>query len=590
MTYADPDAFESGPRPIQLSGWGSWWLERVWALEHAFERSKAAGRPVDDTQLRIFMLLGLFALVFSGLAMGATYAAVFSEAARASHGGAFVHPARADLVDRNGRLLAMDLTHYGVYLDPAEVWDKEETRRVLRRALPKLSAARLERALGGERRTLLIGGLTPQDKAKVRDLGLPGISFEPEQRRVYPLGAQAAHLIGFTDFGGQGIAGAERALNDDLIKAGSGATVPLSIDLRVQAALEEELQAAAIDQRVKGAVGIVTDVRTGEVLGMASWPDFHPGEPGAATPEQRLNRAAQSVYEMGSTFKGLTLAAGLESGSATRTSTYDATQPFRIGSRTVRDFHATHRVLTLDEVFIKSSNIGTSRIALAVGPDAFSGYLRDWGLFKRAPIELAESARPILPREWNENTLASASFGHAISVTPLQLAAAMQVMVNGGQYVPLTIRKREGAPPVGRRVLSETTSRHMLDLMRLNVTNGSGRRADAPGLRVGGKTGTGEKVVNGRYDNFFNVSSFAAVFPTDGPIDAQRYFVLILMDEPKGSEATLGQRTGGFAAAPAAGRVIDRIAPFLGVARVFPPPEADLKLAAAGTASPTVQR
>lgn len=580
MTYADPEQFESAP-PIQLSGWSRWWVERVWALEHAFERSRAAGRPGDDTRLRIAALLGLFTFVFFGLCCGATFAAVFSEAARAGRGGGLVAPARADLVDRNGRLLAMDLTHYGVYLDPAEVWDREETRRALRRALPKLSAKRLQAAIEGDRRRLILGGLTPQEKAAIRELGLPGISFEPEQRRVYPLGAQAAHLIGFTDFGGQGIAGAERALNDDLIRVGAGGTVPLSIDLRVQAALEEELQHAAVDQQVKGAVGIVTDVRTGEILGLASYPDFHPGDAGAATPEQKLNRAANAVYEMGSTFKGFTIAAGLESGAATRTSTYDATQPFRIGGRTVRDFHATHRVLTLDEVFTKSSNIGTSRIALAVGPEAFSHYLAEWGLLKRAPVELTESARPILPRKWNESTLASASFGHAISVTPLQLAAAMQVMVNGGRYIPLTIRKHEGPPPQGRRVLSETTSRHMLDLMRLNVTNGSGRKADAHGLRVGGKTGTGEKVVNGRYDHFYNVSSFAAVFPTDGPIDVQRYFVLILMDEPKGSEASMGQRTGGWVAAPPVGRVINRIAPFVGVERVEPPIEADLQVASA---------
>lgn len=583
MTYADPDAFDAGPGPIQLVGFGRWWVERVWAMEHAFERSKAAGRPVDDTQLRIFAMLGLFALVFMVLAAGAAHAALFSEAARGGGGGG-LGVARADLVDRNGRLLAMDLTHYGVYLDPVEVWDADETRRVLRAALPKLSAVRLERALKGERRGLLIGGLTPQEKARVRDLGLPGISFDPEQRRVYPLGAQAAHLIGFTDFGGEGIAGAERGLNAALHAAGPGATVPLSIDLRVQAALEEELQRAAIDQRVKGGVGIVSDVHTGEILGMASYPDFHPGDAGNATPDQRLNRAANAVYEMGSTFKGFTVAAGLESGAATRTSTYDATQPFRMAGRTIRDFHATNRVLTLDEVFIKSSNIGTSRVALAVGPDAFSGYLKAWGLMDRAPVELTESARPILPRKWNEGTLASASFGHAISVTPLQLTAAMHVMVNGGRYVPLTIRKREGPPPEGRRVLSQTTSRHMLDLMRLNATDGSGRKADAPGLRVGGKTGTGEKVINGRYDSRANISSFAAVFPTDGSVETKRYFVLILLDEPQGSEATFNLRTGGWVAAPAVGRVIDRIAPFVNVPRVTPPLEPEFHLAAAAGA------
>ena len=584
MTYALPSAALSPePAPDRRATRRRWWARAVWGVEHAFERSAASKQAHNDAQVRILLLLGLFGLTFGGLALGATHAALFSEAAQARRGAPPPMLARADLTDRNGRVLAMDLVHYGVYLDPGEVWDSVETRRQLLATLPNLKPERLERALRREKRSLVLAGLTPQERNRVRDLGLPGISFEPEDRRVYPLGAQAAHLIGFTDFGGQGLAGAEKALDADLTEAGKGGAVPLSVDLRIQAALEEELQAAAGDQRAKGGVGIVSDVRTGEILAMASYPDFDPGAPGAATPEQLLNRPVQSVYEMGSTFKGLTLAAGLESGTATRTSTYDATQPFRMAGRTVRDFHAANKVLTFDEVFTKSSNIGTSRIALAVGATAFSGYLRDWGLFERASIELAESARPILPRQWNENTLASASFGHAISVTPAALTAAMHVMANGGWRVPLTIRKREGMPPEAKRVLSETTSRHMLDLMRLNVTDGSGRKADVPGYRVGGKTGTGEKVIDGRYDHRANISSFAAVFPTDGPMDAQRYFVLILLDEPQGSEATFGLRTGGWVAAPAVGKTIARIAPFLPRIERAPIPE-PVELAAAQAA------
>jgi cell division protein FtsI (penicillin-binding protein 3) len=312
-------------------------------------------------------------------------------------------------------------------------------------------------------------------------------------------------------------------------------------------------------------------VHTGEILGMTSWPDFDPNQPGAASPDALLNRAAGSVYEMGSTFKGFTLAIGLDSGKVTRQSTFDATQPFRMAGRTIRDFHASNKVLTLDQVFTKSSNIGTSRIALSVGPEIFSSYLKSWGLFQPAPVELVESARPILPAKWNEGTLASASFGHAISVTPLQLAAAIQPMLNGGRYIPLTVRKRAPNETIeSRRVISENTSRQMLELMRLNVVEGSGRRANIPGLRVGGKTGTGEKVVNGRYDSSKNVSSFAGVFPTDGPLDAKRYFVLILVDEPMGSAASGGSRTSSVAV-PGVGRVMNRIAPFLGVERVADP-------------------
>ncbi|HEX8569768.1 MAG TPA: penicillin-binding protein 2, partial [Caulobacteraceae bacterium] len=441
-----------------------------------------------------------------------------------------------------------------------------------------LSKTRLERALTGKRRMHLIGGLTPQQRARVHALGLAGISFEPEERRDYPLGATAAHLIGFSDRGGIGVAGAEYALNDALrADEGAGGPVALSVDLRVQAALEDEVEKAAIAHGAKGAVGVVTDVQTGEILALTSYPDFDPNAPGKAAPEQLLNRAAASVFEMGSTFKGFTIAIGLESGAVSRASTFDATTPFRMAGRTVRDFHATNRVLGLDEVFTKSSNIGTSRIALAVGPDYFSKSLRAWGLFEAAPVELAESARPILPSKWNQNTLASASFGHAISVSPLALTAAIQPIVNGGKYVPLTIRKRAPGEKVEtRRVLSESTSRQMLELMRLNVTDGSGRSANIPGLRVGGKTGTGEKVVNGRYDATKNVASFAAVFPTDGPVTTKRYFVLVLMDEPY-----IGGRTGGATAAPAAGKVINRIAPFVGVARVEEPKPAPLVVASA---------
>jgi len=567
MTAADPHA----GRRSKPMGWGGWLKGRVWAVERAFEKNRAADRAVDDTRLRIFVVFTLFATLFLALALGASRAALSGRTEQAASAPA-VSAARAELADRRGSLLALDLMHYGLYLDAREVWDRGEVRRGLQAALPDLEPSRLERALSSGRRTLLLGGLTPQERARVHALGLAGLSFEPEERRVYPLGATAAHLIGFSDRGGQGLAGAEKAFNDELRAAG-GATGPLelSMDLRIQGALEEEVTAIGLDQQAKGVVGLVTDVHTGEILAMSSWPDFDPGAPGSATPDALLNRAASSVFEMGSTFKGLTLAIGLDTGQVTRASTFDATQPFRMAGRTVRDYHAANAVLTLDQVFTKSSNIGTSRIALAIGPTAFSSYLRDMGLFEPAPVELAESARPILPRKWNENTLASASFGHAISVTPLQLAAAIQPMLNGGKYVPLTIKKRSRRErPEGRRVLSEQTSRNMLELMRLNVLEGSGRRADVPGLRVGGKTGTGEKVVDGRYDSSKNVSSFAGVFPTDGPLEAERYFVLILVDEPMGSPASGGARTSAVAV-PGVGRVINRIAPFLGVARVAEP-------------------
>jgi cell division protein FtsI (penicillin-binding protein 3) len=510
-------------------------------------------------------------LGFVTLVIGATRAALFPDAA-ASDGGAVAPGAsRADLVDRNGQLLAVDLTHYGLYVDPREIWDAQETRRGLMRALPDLDPARLERALRGDRRIFLVGALTPEEKRRINDLGLPGVTFEPEDRRVYPLGTTAAHIIGFSDSGGEGLAGAEAAFNDEIrAAAGTGDKAPLSIDLRVQGAIEDELYKAVAEFRPKGAVALVTDVHTGEILGLASWPVFDPNKPGQASDNARLNRAAASVFEMGSTFKGFTVAIGLDTGVATPTSTFDARQPYHLGYRVIHDHDATSRILTLVEVFQHSSNIGTAKLAESIGPQRMGQYFKGLGLTTPAKVELVESARPLTPKVWNDDAVASTSFGHGINVSPLALARAYGAVLNGGKLIPMTIKKLEpGAKVDGPRVMSEKTSLEMLSIMRANVTGGTGKSANVPGLSVGGKTGTGEKydpAIRG-YNHQRQVSSFAAVFPTGGPIEAKRYFVLVLLDEPHGTAASAGYSTGGWVAAPAVGRIIERIAPFLGVQR-----------------------
>ena len=335
---------------FEAPGW-RWLKAKVWGLEHAFERAKAAGKAEDDTRIRIFFVLALFATAFSVLAVGARRAALFSDAGR---GNGYVGPvgaARADLVDRNGAMLAADLLHYGLYVDPREIWDADEVRRALRAALPELNRSRLEKALRSERRGFVASGLTPEQRARIHALGLPGVSFEPEERRVYPLGHTAAHLIGFADTGGVGLAGAERALNDT-IRAGAPGTdaVPLSIDLRIQAALEDELYKAAAEYQPRGAVGIVTNVHTGEILGMASYPTFDPNQVAKASDDAKLNRAAASIYEMGSTFKAFTVAIGLDTGVATPSSTFDAREPFQLGYRTIKDYHEIGRASCRERV------------------------------------------------------------------------------------------------------------------------------------------------------------------------------------------------------------------------------------------------
>jgi len=554
------------------SGLPRWLIERIWGLEHAFERARASGRAEDDTRLRIFFVLALFSLGFMTLAIGATRAALFSDA-RGGAALAALGASRADLVDRNGMLLAADLLHYGLYIDPREIWDTAETRRGLLKLLPNLEPERLERALRGNRRIFVLGALTPQERNRVHQLGLPGISFEPEQRRVYPLGTSAAHIVGFSDAGGEGISGAEAAFNEDIRAAArGGTTVPLSIDLRVQGALEDELYKAVAEFKPKGAVGLVTDVHTGEILGLASWPAYDPNRPGKAGVYAQTNRAAATVYEMGSTFKGFTVAIGLDAGVATPESTFDARTPFKLGYRVITDYHAARKVLTLVEVFQHSSNIGTAKLAESIGPRRMESYFDGLGLTKPAKVELVETARPLTPKVWNEDAVASTSFGHGINVTPLALARAYGAVLNGGKLIPLTIHKLEpGAKVDGPRVMSERTSLQMLSIMRANVTgeSGSGRSANMPGLSVGGKTGTGEKydpAIRG-YSHSKQVSSFAAVFPTTGGADTKRYFVLVLLDEPHASANSAGYSTGGWVAAPAAGRVIERIAPFLNVKR-----------------------
>lgn len=547
----------------RLSPFWRWTSELVWRLEHGFERARADGRPEEDTRVRIFLILIVFSCVFAGLAVGASYKALFAEAGGRFAGANPNALVRGDLTDRNGQLLATNIIHYGVYIDPSQVWDRDLAYRQIRAALPRVSATRLRKVLDGDRRLIVLNGLTPQEKAAVHDLALGGVTFEPEDRRAYPLGTSAVHLIGDADTGGQGVSGAELAFNDEIRAAGQrGESFPLSIDLRVQGVLENELAAAAIKAQAKGAVGIVTDVQTGEVLGMASWPAFNPATRGAAPDGATLNRAVSAHYEMGSVFKTFTVAAGLDTGQADMNTLFDASQAFQIGDRKIKDFHAQNRVMTLEEVYLHSSNIGTSQLALQMGPNTMRDYFRRMGLLDASTVELKESAKPVVPRRWDNSTLASLSFGYGIMVTPAQVIQAMGALTNGGRMVPLSLRKGgvPGAPTP--QVVTEETSRTILDLMRRNVVKGSGGFADAPGLRVGGKTGSANKLFNGRYNPSHAVGSFAAVFPVDGPITAKRYAILIVMDEP-GSYP----KTGAYVAAPAVHNIADRIAGFLGVER-----------------------
>jgi cell division protein FtsI (penicillin-binding protein 3) len=381
------------------------------------------------------------------------------------------------------------------------------------------------------------------------------------------------HLIGFSDAGGRGIAGAEKALDGDIRNAaGSGQPVELAMDVRVQAALQDELQKAQLKYGTLTAQGMVVNVHTGEILAMASVPDFDPNTPGKTPIPNLTDHEMASVYELGSVFKAFTIAMGLDTGVVTLDSTFDVHAPIMVGGHPIHDFDKGDSTLALWQVFTHSSNIGAATLAMRAGPDRMKDYFSRFGLFKAAPSEMYESARPILPRQFSNETLAQIAFGQGISVSPLALATGYTALMNGGLYIPLTIKKVDPAHmPLGRRVVSEQTSYQMLQLMRMNVhtdPKGSGHKADDVGLRVGGKTGSAQKPEHGHYSKN-NVSSFVATFPADGPVSAARYLVIVTLDAPHVTPDSYGFITAGWNAAPTAGAVIDRIAPFLGVNRVI---------------------
>ena len=553
-------------RPVRGPGAWLWWLDR------AFERARASGKAEDDTRLRIFFVMALFAAAFATLGLVATKAALFSGLDAAGAGVGLPPASRADLVDRNGDVLAVDLVHYGLYVTPREISDPAATKAALLSALPTLSLAHLDTALTGpHKQYYLAGDINPEVKDRIHDLALPGVTFAEESARTYPLGETAVHVIGFAGKDGRGLAGAEKAFDSEIREQAGREPVTLSIDLRVQGALQDELTTAAEHFGVQDAVGMVVNVRTGEILAMSSWPHFDPNQPGKANPAAMINHAAATVYEPGSVFKVFTLAMGLDAGTTTVDKVYDVHTPLVLPGQIIHDYDKGDVNLPLWEVFTHSSNIGAARMALEAGAANMDHYWHAFGLYQKAPSELVESARPLLPAKLSSNAVATMAFGHSISITPLMIASGMSSILNGGIYRPLTLKKLEPgqAPAPGRRVIKASTSRTMLNLMRLNATIGTGRKADIPGYRVGGKTGTATKLVHGHYsEGKLNLASFAAIFPTDGPLDEDRYFVLIMMDEPHATAETGGFTTGGVVSAPIAGKVIARIAPFLGVRRI----------------------
>ena len=479
---------------------------------------------------------------------------------------------RPDILDRNGRLLATDIKGATLYADPAKVIDQDELVEQVTSVLPDVNAAELRAKLEAGRRFVRIRReLTPKQQEEIHELGLPGLGFIEEYRRVYPMGATASHVVGLVDVDSKGLSGIEKFIDDNPQLAMShpetaegNETVTISLDLGVQHVLREELNNAIATFHAKAAAGIVVDVHSGEVVGLVSLPDFDPNHREEALDKDRLNRVGFGVYEMGSVFKVFTVAGVLDLGLANMHSVYDATSPIHYASFTIEDFHGQHRPLTVPEVFIYSSNIGAAKMALEMGVDRHRAFLKKLGLLDRVSTEIGATAAPLIPPHWQKLNTMTIAFGHGLSVTPMQLAAATLPLVNGGLAVQPTFlpRSREEGMRAAPRVIKAETSAAMLKLMRLNVLKGTGKRANAEGYRVGGKTGTAEKVIGRHYSTSTLLTSFLSTFPTDAP----EYVVLVMLDEPQRVAASSNQATAGTNAAPTAGKIIERIGPILGVA------------------------
>jgi cell division protein FtsI (penicillin-binding protein 3) len=473
---------------------------------------------------------------------------------------------RPDIFDRDRRLLATDIKGATLYADPARVIDIDELAEQVTSVLPDVDAKDLRTRLRqGGRFVRIRRELTPKQQAEIHELGLPGLGFIEEYRRVYPASATAGQVVGLVDVDNKGLAGIEKFIDDNpqLTMTGDEA-ITLSLDLGAQYVLREELGNALAAYRAKAAAGVVMDVHSGEVVALASLPDYDPNHREQALDKDRLNRISFGTYEMGSVFKVFTVAGVLDSGLANFHTHYDASAPIHYASFTIDDFHGQRRSLSVPEVFIYSSNIGAAKMALEMGVDRHRAFLKKLGLLDRVPTELGDTAAPIIPAHWQKLNTMTIAFGHGLSVTPLQLVAATLPLVNGGIAVSPTFlpRSREEGMAEGHRVLKPETSAAMLKLMRLNVLKGTGKRANADGYRVGGKTGTAEKVVHGRYSTSALLTSFLAAFPTDAP----EYVVLVMLDEPQRLPETHNQATAGINAAPTVGKIVARIAPILGVA------------------------
>ncbi|MDB5366002.1 MAG: penicillin-binding protein [Rhodospirillales bacterium] len=527
-----------------------------------------ARQVLDQARTRLVVVGAVFALSLTAVAVRLGDLAFLTQPEpRAAL--AAVQPFKAergDITDRNGMLLATSLATASLFADPAKVLDPQETAKRLAQALPELSYGDvLQKLESGGRFVWLRRNLTPRQQAAVHNLGLPGLDFRREERRIYPAGAVTSHVVGFTDVDNHGLAGIEQSFDKML---GKSEPVRLSIDLRLQHMLRREIQQQIAEFNALGGGGMIMDVRTGELLALVSLPDFDPQSPGTGDAANRFNRMTLGVYEMGSTFKVFNTALALESGRVRMDDWVDATKPIKVGRFTIDDFRTERlrRWMSVPEVFTFSSNIGSVREVQQVGPAAQQRFLTSLGLTEKPTLEIPEVGKPHVPNPWREINMMTIAFGHGLSTTPVNNVTAFTAIVNNGVLKHATlIAQPDDAQNPGVRVLSAATSENVRRLLRLNAIIGSGKNANVPGYLVGGKTGTAEKAGGGKgYSKSGNLSSFIATFPINEP----RYVVFVLIDEPHGNKKSYGFSTGAWVSAPAVGRVIAQMGPLYGIAPI----------------------
>jgi cell division protein FtsI (penicillin-binding protein 3) len=556
--------------------------------QRRLKRTLLYGRKVDRSakaRARVGLAIIAFIAVYAVIALRLVMFGIIADRStphRVVVGDA-VATARPNILDRNGEILATDVRVPSLYGEPRRIIDVDEAVELLTADVPDLNASELRERLSSKKGFVwLKRDITPVQQREIYRQGLPGIGFLNENKRDYPNGDEVSHVIGRVDIDNQGTAGIEKWLDRQglaaLHMAGLATDrlqnpVELALDLRVQHALRDELVAALEQFHALAAAGLVLNVNTGEIVAMVSEPDYDPNKPHDPRDPTLINRLTTGVYEMGSTYKAYTVAMALDSGKVKLNSSFDARMPLRMGRFEIHDFEAQHRVLTVPEIFTYSSNIGAARIALFLGGEAQRAFLKKMGQLDRLRTELPESAEPMVPKRWSDLTTATVAFGHGLSVAPLQAVMGVAAIMNGGILIPPTFLRRSEAEAaeLGKRVIKPETSEMMRYLMRLNVEKGTARKADVPGYYIGGKTGTADKVVNGRYSKSKVLTDFMAIMPADHP----HYLLLIMLDEPKATSETHGFTTSGWNAVPVGGRVVARIAPLLGIEPRMDLPPAD---------------